>query len=940
MVGAKVFISYKHGHAESELLRRDLQRELIAQGYEVLVDETLQGGDRWPVQLYDWVLNCAAAVVLASPEARASDWCQREWHVLAARAQSSRAAGMNMRVVPVRLALAAESLGPLIPLQSIEFSEHSIARIIDSLRGVVPWQVTANDYLALHRAWNRFQFENERVLGRESFSLAQVYVETECGKLTWGEINTGRSLALDPFDEKNGDRQSLVSTTVDLIENPAFRDAIVIQGTAGAGKSSFTLRLANELEAHGFRPVRLRFRDMRLAIHDNVDEMLADAVRIGPDSESRPAPAESLFDDVRLRETLEIGSARICKWVFILDGWDEVSLANSAGYQAQLRKWLPMLREFFRRTGAPVRFVITGRPSVELKDSGFLLKDTPVLTLRPMRPDQLRDFAKALDAYSDWCDLSGCDSIFEAYDSWFQGGGAAGVEMLGLPLLALLAFRTMSEWESDVEALVSSPSALYCALIDKTVEGAGKPQGDEIQGAVHKGGAELRRLLQHTAALISMTPSERISFDELQARMEGDGDFANWVDTATSGNKLHELVVNFFFKGGHQDLGCEFLHKSFREYLFAEGVVVVLAELAGAYEGPLKPPKRAYARDFEPDTLWFTASRRISQLLAPSYFSPEIRDHLFWLIAREAKLKPARWIYIRDLLADVFCWWTDGAHLRLQPVRERGQTTWKAPYIVDLAQFVIPYTHFDVKPQRTATMDGVLGLTLIQLTAWVHSVLRDSGEWSGEERPCQRMTEEGLVRFAPGNGYLSEIFGRWQPVVLTSETTLILPDIWAADERLGPIDLSRADLSRVNFNGAQFLGTCLLAANVASANFSAATLEYVTLDRAIVAKANMNKASVFSSSFIGANVWNVNFDSALLHNVSAVGANFRETSFAECRVDSCQFNGANFEGANWRGIRVLDSDLRGANLNGVNMFRAAFSSNFVDEGASASLDRS
>ena len=37
---------------------------------------------------------------------------------------------------------------------------------------------------------------------------------------------------------------------------------------------------------------------------------------------------------------------------------------------------------------------------------------------------------------------------------------------------------------------------------------------------------------------------------------------------ATRRSVLHELVVNFYFKGGNTSIGCEFLHKSFRESVY------------------------------------------------------------------------------------------------------------------------------------------------------------------------------------------------------------------------------------------------------------------------------------------------------------------------------------------------------------------------------------
>jgi TIR domain len=133
IAGAKVFLSYKCGHAASEELLHKAEAQLIERGYQVLLDEDLQGGDRCPPRLYEWLLACAAAVVFASPEARESESCQREWHVLAARAETGGA-----RVVPVFVGLQRRELGPLGNFQSIESSPDAVELVMLALAGVEP----------------------------------------------------------------------------------------------------------------------------------------------------------------------------------------------------------------------------------------------------------------------------------------------------------------------------------------------------------------------------------------------------------------------------------------------------------------------------------------------------------------------------------------------------------------------------------------------------------------------------------------------------------------------------------------------------------------------------------------------------------------------------------------------------------------------------------
>jgi hypothetical protein len=75
------------------------------------------------------------------------------------------------------------------------------------------------------------------------------------------------------------------------------------------------------------------------------------------------------------------------------------------------------------------------------------------------------------------------------------------------------------------------------------------------------------------AAVITTQGEEAVSYDELRYRL--DASLAEWARQVADESTLRELVVNFYCKS-HPELGCEFLHKSFREYLFAEAVLAVL----------------------------------------------------------------------------------------------------------------------------------------------------------------------------------------------------------------------------------------------------------------------------------------------------------------------------------------------------------------------------
>ena len=298
------------------------------------------------------------------------------------------------------------------------------------------------------------------------------------------------------------------------------------------------------------------------------------------------------------------------------------------------------------------------------------------------------------------------------------------MEVVGSPLLAYLTFRTLADWQGDPAQLIAEPTALYKVLIDITVAHAGKGR-DEGLHSVHRGGEALRRLLHKVASVISILGREAVSFAELRNRLEDDDDtiktwvsdqgFRGIVDEATRESVLHELVVNFYFKGGNTSIGCEFLHKSFREYLFAESIVAILTDLSNGKSGRLEAPKVEYWQDFAEGTPQFKASRALGRLLAPQWLTHEVRTHLLWLLKREIEAEPERWLWAHDLLLDIYIWWAEGAHLRPQPVRKRGASDWSAAFVNELLEYALPFDReTPVAPIRSVALDAHLGEALMK----------------------------------------------------------------------------------------------------------------------------------------------------------------------------------------------------------------------------------
>jgi hypothetical protein len=202
-------------------------------------------------------------------------------------------------------------------------------------------------YAALytHVERQRWLFEDRPVLNKEPFALSDVYVDTDCGKLTWKDFEKASSQGqesgkkFDPFSEDYGGRHPLLQTVLDYLGQRGFDDAIVIQGSPGAGKSAFTLRLANILRQQGLRPLRISLR--LLTLRKNLKDDLADAVLRPEEDEARassrsPYCADPFLKGAIFQEKTVYGEAEICPYILILDGWDEITVSVNEGFEKEV----------------------------------------------------------------------------------------------------------------------------------------------------------------------------------------------------------------------------------------------------------------------------------------------------------------------------------------------------------------------------------------------------------------------------------------------------------------------------------------------------------------------------------------------------------------------------------------------------------------------------
>jgi hypothetical protein len=860
--------------------------------------------------------------------------------------------------------------------------------------------------LQTHAKYQRDQYLSEPLFKREPYALQHIYVDTECGKLAWGEIRGPRDArrdgdftrsvdGCDPFSENYGGRHNLLDTAMGLITDRNFKEPIVIQGVAGAGKSSFTLRLCAELWAKGFHPLRIRLKRLRLS--SSLIDALNEAVELTDEDRLADLPVarpKDLLLGGEIFRTPYGSDHSLCRYVLILDGWDELDLSDSKPFREKVGEMLREVRRVFLdpQWSPRVRVIVTGRPSPDVVESKFLNDDTPVLTMRPIRPYQLRELVERLDDAlgsippyvavenpDEWRvpHNHALDKAFSKYEEIFDASlpkydedgkikkrgrtpDSNSLEVLGLPLLAYLTIRVMSQiiksgdslekQQAAINETVENPTLLYRSLTDLTCEKAGKvafdarDRGDEVERQWREVGWKLRERLRRTAAGMSVLGVEHISREEWKRRALQDEKQERETQTAED-HPLTRLMVSFYFKGGQPEQGCEFAHKSFREYLFAECIVEMLKDYGRNLNEreAERLPARNYWRDFsrEEDRPRYDFSRDFAYLLAPQWIAPNVWGHLQhlieWEISRRAKSPNAsrddnqlgglptqalsfeRWKYVRDGLADLWEWWCGCAHLRPQVKTDRWKKSIiEPPFAEELIRWSAPLAaeENEALPLESSTsIDAHLGDALCQICAMVHFYIA---------------VNEGLKQAEPGTLEYVRSGGnrKFQRIAKRDQIELALFAPGGEDPKPGHHNPNfKSYCARINsafdgtlrefpcraiLNGVYLSGAELFVTNLIDARLNFADLSYVDLSCSNLARANFACANLENSSFYHANLNLVDFSRA---------------SLASAMLDGAELNRARLYGAILRETRLFGADLPEA----LNLTREQIESARIDE---------
>ena len=659
----------------------------------------------------------------------------------------------------------------------------------------------------------------------------------------------------------------------------SFKEPVVVWGSAGAGKSTFTLRLAVELLREGLIPIRVRISRLRtdLPLLNAIHEAIVNTPGLFvPGQFAKPQDVllgGNIFDDAT-----KFRDATISRYVLILDGWDEIS-AGDKSYHAEVSKFLDKTRNtMLSRSNPPVRVVLTGRPSDAVTSAAFLDDSTPILTMRAYTVDQLSKYLLALKTVAEKQPrLSGraFDSIVKRLIKRYSEEKSKRYEVLSQPLLAYLTFQVAMECEKEeqIAALLENPTNLYRRLLDLTCNRAGKadpdPDGDSSRQVRIRGQA-LRSMLRRAATAITTLGEECISFDELQPRARfSETETAKLTESPYQDRPWTSLILSFFFKAGGEQHGLEFLHKSFREYLYAEAVVESIKEHAARQKrAVIVRPMEAFDQDFpagDAEDQRYPFSRALCEIICSPPLTDEIQGHistlLRWEIERASAgekvhepvatdpIKLEEWWKARDLLTEVWGWWLSRTASRVQ-MKKNAMTGWtemSPPYVGHLIESAAQRNrrpgNLVPAPPSGIGIDGVVGFGLLFITVELYRALQQQQGWEGDWLEAEETESAYSTQVVSAVGKVRAF--RPAPVSNPGYLRIAMSRFEAGDLSSAP--MFKASLAGTDLRGADLVYQPMILTDFTDSNLNEADLSGCILENAIFRNAKLRDADFFSS---------------------------------------------------------------------------------------------
>jgi hypothetical protein len=515
--------------------------------------------------------------------------------VYSLRQHASSAARDRLRVLLAQQTEDAAWMRSYLALSQEEQAGRVLTTLADAATALSEWTDLANAPVdrRYQHAWDNYR-ENLRALPdrsetmfAETFGVRKVFVAPRAEYRVIGVSDKAYEIANVP-----------AQLGALLSERVPTGDLRILCGGPGSGKSTVCRMLASELAGdQAMHPIFLRLRHMKEG---------ADLVSFVEASLRN----EGLIDRVSdLREVPNL--------VLILDGFDELVMAS----RARLRNFFNVLTE--ELTSGPLRFaraIVSGRDTLFPNGDGLPV-GSHVLTLKPFDAPRVAVWGKK------WRALHrrgrGSDFTPEKLlpDETPRPRPLAHLASWPLTLHLLARVHTSGTLNLGAETGPEvEKTFLYCSIMAdtarrQTAQASGKGRFDQH---------EIRRFLRHLAWEMYSRETDSLEFSEVTPLIR---ELHPALTEADASEITDVAIVNAPELTKGEETGCEFVHKSFSEYLVAEHIAETVERVAfkAAEFGSAELTWRMSEGD---------ATAQLAAVFASRLITPEVQEMLEPMLGR------------------------------------------------------------------------------------------------------------------------------------------------------------------------------------------------------------------------------------------------------------------------------------------------------------------
>lgn len=360
----------------------------------------------------------------------------------------------------------------------------------------------------------------------------------------------------------------------------------LITGDPGAGKSTFSLMLANSLAQQGWRCVFIPANSIR-SLELSLPKIIANHIMMSLKMEAPPNIDAELADPESTGKPL----------VIILDGLDEydvggvtVSLAA-----AKLVEHALTVVSDWDRNGYSVRLLLCGRPesatslTSNFRDpfhhihvTGFVTSAAQDFEIFDESSKHLLEVDQRNEWWKKWQENSGEEVI--GLPETIQNSIEPGVkEITAQPLLNYMLAVLGLYGAEELSNLSTLYGALFAKYYDRQKDGK-----SEVFTKLCPNLDRFRRIMSEIGIAAWHAGDRSVGTDDLKRRFDSPP-LKSWFEGAGKANSGLSAILSAFYTrpedAASPDSGLAhryvFTHKSFREYLTAVGVVRFLIKLCG-----------------------------------------------------------------------------------------------------------------------------------------------------------------------------------------------------------------------------------------------------------------------------------------------------------------------------------------------------------------------